>query len=120
MTEDTKKPNINPNDADIGMGGIDRLNSGNGKTEILRENEIGGRPFTLDDYNKALEDAADEQRKVKNMNEKERERYEKTPHPEPVEQVKRADMINAQNKVQVKNYQKTLVESKLQCDQKPQ
>ena len=99
MTEDTKKPNINPNDADIGMGGIDRLNSGNGKTEILRENEIGGRPFTLDDYNKALEDAADEQRKVKNMNEKERERYEKTLHPEPVEQVKRADMINAQNKV---------------------
>ena len=54
MTEDTKKPNINPNDADIGMGGIDRLNSGNGKTEILRENEIGDRPFTYDDYNQSI------------------------------------------------------------------
>ena len=87
MTEDTKKPNINPNDADIGMGGIDRLNSGNGKTEILRENEIGGRPFTLDDYNKALEDAAAAQKKQENIMSEE------------TQQVKRADMINAQNKV---------------------
>jgi len=99
MSEDTKKPTVNLNEADIGSGGIDRLNTGSGESETLRENEIGDRPFTLDDYNKALSDAGDEQRMIKDINEKERDRYAKTPHPEPVEQIKRADMINAQNKV---------------------
>ena len=58
MTEDTKKPNINP-DADMGVGGIDKFNSETGVSEIIRPSEIGDRPFTIDDYNAQLKDAQD-------------------------------------------------------------
>jgi hypothetical protein len=61
-------------DDDMGKGGIDVLNTETGKSTIVRERETKG-PFTIDDYNKVMEGAND------------------------VQQVKRADMINAQNKV---------------------
>jgi len=70
-------------DIDVGVGGIDRFNSETGKSEIIRPNEMGDRPFTIEDYNKALHDAKNKGKK--NMSEE-------------TQQVKRADMINAQNK----------------------
>ena len=70
-------------DIDVGVGGIDRFNSETGKSEIIRPNEMGDRPFTIEDYNKALHDAKN--KGEKNMSEE-------------TQQVKRADMINAQNK----------------------
>jgi len=71
-------------DVDIGIGGIDKFNSETGKSEIVRPSEMGDRPFTIEDYNKALHDAKN--KGEKNMSEE-------------TQQVKRADMINAQNKV---------------------
>ena len=69
-------------DSDFGMGGIDRFNSETGKTEIIRQPETD-RPFTIGDYNKALADAQKKQEDIMS---------------EETQQVKRADMINAQNK----------------------
>ena len=74
-------------DIDVGVGGIDRFNSETGKSEIIRPNEMGDRPFTIEDYNKALHDAKN--KGEKNMSEE-------------TQQVKRADMINAQNKASEK------------------
>ena len=71
-------------DVDIGIGGIDKFNSETGESEIVRPSEMGDRPFTIEDYNKALHDAKN--KGEKNMSEE-------------AQQVKRADMINAQNKV---------------------
>ena len=107
MSDDTKKPTTRTNDIGavdgIAVGGVDRFNSQTGETTVLSENQ-GDQPFTLDDYNKALHDAADESKQdlVKKTNPHEAARYAKTPHPEPIPEevgtVKRADMINAQNK----------------------
>ena len=69
-------------DSDFGMGGIDRFNSETGKTEIIRQPETD-RPFTIGDYNNALADAQKKQENIMS---------------EETQQVKRADMINAQNK----------------------
>ena len=69
-------------DSDFGMGGIDRFNSETGETEIIRQPETD-RPFTIGDYNKALADAQKKQEDIMS---------------EETQQVKRADMINAQNK----------------------
>ena len=83
-------------DIDVGVGGIDRFNSETGKSEIIRPNEMGDRPFTIEDYNKALHDAKN--KGEKNMSEE-------------TQQVKRADMINAQN--EVSNKQQTDTGEKL-------
>ena len=61
-------------DDDMGKGGIDVLNTETGESKTIRERETNG-PFTIDDYNKVMQGANE------------------------VQQVKRADMINAQNKV---------------------
>jgi hypothetical protein len=61
-------------DDDMGKGGIDVLNTETGESKTVRERETNG-PFTIDDYNKVMQGANE------------------------VQQVKRADMINAQNKV---------------------
>ena len=61
-------------DDDMGKGGIDVLNTETGESKIVRERETDS-PFTIDDYNKVMQGANE------------------------VQQVKRADMINAQNKV---------------------
>ena len=51
-------------DVDIGVGGIDRFNSETGKTEVIRPSELGeGKPFTIEDYNQALEEANELQKK---------------------------------------------------------
>ena len=81
---DKKDTNSWVHDSDFGMGGIDKFNSETGKSEIVRPSEMGDRPFTIEDYNKALHDAKN--KGEKNMSEE-------------AQQVKRADMINAQNKV---------------------
>ncbi len=60
-------------DDDMGKGGIDVLNTETGESTTVRERETDG-PFTIDDYNKVMQGANETQ------------------------QVKRADMINAQNK----------------------
>ena len=73
---------LNIEDSDFGMGGIDRFNSETGKSEIIRQPETD-RPFTIGDYNKALADAQKKQEDIMS---------------EETQQVKRADMINAQNK----------------------
>ena len=80
---DKKDIKLSVEDIDVGVGGIDRFNSETGKSEIIRPNEMGDRPFTIEDYNKALHDAKN--KGEKNMSEE-------------TQQVKRADMINAQNK----------------------
>ena len=41
-------------DGDIGVGGIDRFNTETGKREIIRQPDNPDKPFTIDDYNKAL------------------------------------------------------------------
>ena len=64
-------------DDDMGKGGIDVLNTETGESTIVRERETDG-PFTIDDYNKVMQGANETQ------------------------QVKRADMINAQNEVSEK------------------
>ena len=61
-------------DDDMGKGGIDVLNTETGESTTVRERETDG-PMTIDDYNKVMQGANE------------------------VQQVKRADMINAQNKV---------------------
>jgi len=73
-------------DVDFGAGGVSRFNSETGKEEIIRQPENPNQPFTISDYNKALEVA--QQPSEKNIMSKE----------EQTQQVKRADMINAQNK----------------------
>jgi len=64
-------------DDDMGKGGIDTLNTETGESVIVRERETDG-PFTIDDYNKVMQGANETQ------------------------QIKRADMINAQNEVSEK------------------
>ena len=64
-------------DDDMGKGGIDVLNTETGESTIVRERETDG-PFTIDDYNKVMQGANETQ------------------------QVKRADMIKAQNEVSEK------------------
>ena len=60
MTDDIKIDG----DVDIGVGGIDRFNSETGKTEVIRPSELGeGKPFTIEDYNQALEEANELQKK---------------------------------------------------------
>ena len=76
----------NINDADMGVGGIDRFNSETGKSEIIRPSEMGDKPFTIDDYNAQLQAAQDKREQGENIMSEE------------TQQVKRADMINAQNK----------------------
>ena len=70
-------------DDDIGKGGIDVLNTGTGESTTVRKRETD-KPFTIDDYNKVLEEAQKQQENIMS---------------EETQQVKRADMINAQNKV---------------------
>ena len=41
-------------DGDIGVGGIDRFNTETGKREVIRQPDNPDKPFTIDDYNKAL------------------------------------------------------------------
>ena len=53
MTDDIKIDG----DVDIGVGGIDRFNSETGKSEIVRPSELNGKPFTIEDYNQALQEA---------------------------------------------------------------
>ena len=79
---DKKDTNSWVHDSDFGMGGIDKFNSETGKSEIIRQPETD-RPFTIEDYNKALADAQKKQEDIMS---------------EETQQVKRADMINAQNK----------------------
>ena len=79
---DKKDTNSWVHDSDFGMGGIDKFNSETGKSEIIRQPETD-RPFTIGDYNKALADAQKKQEDIMS---------------EETQQVKRADMINAQNK----------------------
>ena len=70
-------------DVDLGAGGVSRFNSETGKEEIIRQPENPDQPFTISDYNKALEGAQQPSEKnIMSDNEK---------------QVKRTDMINAQN-----------------------
>ena len=64
-------------DDDMGKGGIDTLNTETGESVTVRERETDG-PFTIDDYNKVMQGANETQ------------------------QIKRADMINAQNEVSEK------------------
>ena len=64
-------------DDDMGKGGIDVLNTETGKSTTVRKRETDG-PMTIDDYNKVMQGANEAQ------------------------QVKRADMINAQNEVSEK------------------
>ena len=79
---DKKDTNSWVHDSDFGMGGIDKFNSETGKSEIIRQPETD-RPFTIEDYNKALADAQKKQEDIMS---------------EETQQVKRADLINAQNK----------------------
>ena len=89
-------------DVDIGVGGIDRFNSETGKTEVIRPSELGeGKPFTIENYNQALQEANELQKKQSENN-----------MSDDVKQVKRADMINAQN--EVSNKQQTDTGEKLQ------
>ena len=64
-------------DDDMGKGGIDVLNTETGESTTVRERETDG-PFTIDDYNEVMQGANETQ------------------------QIKRADMINAQNEVSEK------------------
>ena len=61
----------NINDADIGVGGIDRFNSETGKSEIIRPSEMGDKPFTIDDYNAQLQAAQDKREQGENIMSKE-------------------------------------------------
>ena len=71
-------------DVDLGAGGISRFNSETGKEEIIRQPDNPDQPFTIEDYNKALEGAAEQPSEKKIMS-------------DDVKQVKRTDMVNAQN-----------------------
>ena len=84
MTDDIKIDG----DVDIGVGGIDRFNSETGKSEIVRQSELNGKPFTIEDYNQALQEANELQKK-----------QSENIMSDDIQQVKRADMINAQNKI---------------------
>ena len=64
-------------DDDMGKGCIDVLNTETGESTTVRERETDG-PFTIDDYNEVMQGANETQ------------------------QIKRADMINAQNEVSEK------------------
>ena len=57
----------NINDADMGVGGIDRFNSETGKSEIIRPSEMGDKPFTIDDYNAQLQAAQDQREQGENI-----------------------------------------------------
>jgi hypothetical protein len=62
-------------DIDIGVGGIDRINTETGKSEIIRPNEMGDKPFTIDDYNKALE-KGNKQNENKTMSDDEKQQVD--------------------------------------------
>ena len=57
----------NINDADMGVGGIDRFNSETGKSEIIRPSEMGDKPFTIDDYNAQMQAAQDKREQGENI-----------------------------------------------------
>ena len=57
----------NINDADMGVGGIDRFNSETGKSEIIRPSEMGDKPFTIDDYNAQMKAAQDKREQGENI-----------------------------------------------------
>ena len=57
----------NINDADMGVGGIDKFNSETGKSEIIRPSEMGDKPFTIDDYNAQLQAAQDKREQGENI-----------------------------------------------------
>ena len=57
----------NINDADMGVGGIDRFNSETGKSEIIRPSEMGDKPFTIDDYNAQMKVAQDKREQGENI-----------------------------------------------------
>ena len=57
----------NINDADMGVGGIDRFNSETGKSEIIRPSEMGDKPFTIDDYNAQMKTAQDKREQGENI-----------------------------------------------------
>jgi hypothetical protein len=57
----------NINDADMGVGGIDRFNSETGKSEIIRPSEMGDKPFTIDDYNAQMKAAQDKRDQGENI-----------------------------------------------------
>ena len=50
-------------DDDIGRGGIDKLNTETGESKTVRKRETD-KPFTIDDYNKVLEDAQKQQENI--------------------------------------------------------
>mgnify|MGYP002854991841 FL=1 len=57
----------NINDADMGVGGIDKFNSETGKSEVIRPSELGDKPFTIDDYNAQLQAAQDKREQGENI-----------------------------------------------------
>ena len=57
----------NINDADMGVGGIDKFNSETGKSEIIRPSEMGDKPFTIDDYNAQMKAAQDKREQGENI-----------------------------------------------------
>ena len=57
----------NINDADMGVGGIDRFNSETGKSEIIRPSEMGDKPFSIYDYNAQLQAAQDKREQGENI-----------------------------------------------------
>ena len=54
-------------DVDLGAGGVSRFNSETGKEEIIRQPDNPDQPFTIEDYNKALEGAAEKPSEKKIM-----------------------------------------------------
>ena len=67
----------NINDADMGVGGIDRFNSETGKSEIIRPSEMGDKPFTIDDYNAQLQAAQDKREQGENIMSEETQQVDK-------------------------------------------
>ena len=66
----------NINDADMGVGGIDRFNSETGKSEIIRPSEMGDKPFTIDDYNAQLQAAQDKREQSENIMSEEKQQVD--------------------------------------------
>ena len=67
----------NINDADMGVGGIDRFNSETGKSEIIRPSEMGDKPFTIDDYNAQMKVAQDKREQGENIMSEETQQVDK-------------------------------------------
>ncbi len=67
----------NINDADMGVGGIDRFNSETGKSEIIRPSEMGDKPFTIDDYNAQMKAAQDKREQGENIMSEETQQVDK-------------------------------------------